>query len=350
MTENGDPILGSLYVYAPNKAAPIFFTIAYAISAIVHLWQCHRHKSWKLMGLHPLCTVLFTMGYALREYGAYNYMYNPDDETPLILFILSQVFIFICPPLLELANYHLLGRVFYYVPHAAPLAPSRVTSFLGGLMAVIEGLNAVGVSFSSNAKAKETTKKAGHDLVLVALLLQVFIILVFAFLSISFHRRCIKSRFPVQAKAVTATLTTLYMSMMLIFVRCVYRLVENATGTTSVDLRNIEALRKLSPVLRYELYFYIFEASLMLVNSVLWSIRHPGPYLPHDHHIYLTEDGNEVGGDKNARHRRSLLLVIANTLLFGLLSRDRKTRADAQSHELGEQLDFNGQSNARVIN
>lgn len=33
-------VLGSLYVYAPNKGAPIFFTIAYAISAVFHLWQC----------------------------------------------------------------------------------------------------------------------------------------------------------------------------------------------------------------------------------------------------------------------------------------------------------------------
>lgn len=33
-------VLGSLYVYAPNKGAPIFFTIAYATSALFHLWQC----------------------------------------------------------------------------------------------------------------------------------------------------------------------------------------------------------------------------------------------------------------------------------------------------------------------
>lgn len=33
-------VLGSLYVYAPNKGAPIFFTIAYAISAVFHIWQC----------------------------------------------------------------------------------------------------------------------------------------------------------------------------------------------------------------------------------------------------------------------------------------------------------------------
>ncbi|KAJ0121935.1 RTA1 domain-containing protein [Diaporthe amygdali] len=342
MAQNGEAILGSLYVYAPNKGAPIFFIIVFAISAITHLWQCYRYKSWRTMGLHPLCAFLFALGYAIREYGADNYMFDPNNKTPLIMFILSQICILICPPFLELANYHLLGRVFYYVPYAAPLPPSRVTSFFGGLMVVIEGLNAAGASLTSNANAKEATKKAGHNLILVALALQILVILVFAFLSITFHRRCIKSRFPMQARAVRSTLITLYMSMTLIFVRCLYRLVENATGTTSVDLRNIEALRRLSPLLRYEVFFYIFEASLMLVNSALWNVRHPGRYLPQDHHIYLAQDGTEVEADEEPSDRRPFVLNMANTLFCGMLFRDKKTGPHAQFQELDDHLHVNG--------
>lgn len=44
-----------------------------------------------------MCAVLFTVGYAMREYGSNNYMYDPDDMTPLIIFILSQVCILVCP-------------------------------------------------------------------------------------------------------------------------------------------------------------------------------------------------------------------------------------------------------------
>lgn len=40
---------------------------------------------------------MLTLGYALREYGAYNYLYDEDDKATLIVFILSQVFIYICP-------------------------------------------------------------------------------------------------------------------------------------------------------------------------------------------------------------------------------------------------------------
>ncbi|KAL2264436.1 hypothetical protein VTK26DRAFT_1 [Humicola hyalothermophila] len=97
MAGHGEPILYSLYVYAPNKAAPIFFAVAYGLSAVFHIWQCFHYKAWRLLGLHPLCAVLFTAGYALREYGAYNYLYSETDSMPLIMFILSQVFIYVCP-------------------------------------------------------------------------------------------------------------------------------------------------------------------------------------------------------------------------------------------------------------
>lgn len=69
----------------------------FAVATEDSLKDCSRHKSWRLMGLHPMCAVLFTVGYAMREYGSYNYMYDPNDDTPLIMFILSQVCIFVCP-------------------------------------------------------------------------------------------------------------------------------------------------------------------------------------------------------------------------------------------------------------
>lgn len=33
----------------------------------------------------------------MREYGAYDYMYSVTTKVPLMVFILSQVFIFVCP-------------------------------------------------------------------------------------------------------------------------------------------------------------------------------------------------------------------------------------------------------------
>lgn len=61
-----------------------------------------RYKAFKLIGLQPLCASLFTLGYALREVGAYNYSWQTNVEgeiniTNLVVYILSQVFVFVAP-------------------------------------------------------------------------------------------------------------------------------------------------------------------------------------------------------------------------------------------------------------
>lgn len=53
-----------------------------------------RYKAFRLAGFHPLCAVILAIGYALREYGSFNYLYTRPN---LITFICSQVFIYICP-------------------------------------------------------------------------------------------------------------------------------------------------------------------------------------------------------------------------------------------------------------
>ncbi|KAL8369688.1 hypothetical protein RB595_000160 [Gaeumannomyces hyphopodioides] len=330
----GEPVLYSLYVYAPDQGAPIFFAIAFALSAIFHIWQCYRYKAWKLIGLHPLCAVFFTAGYALRAYGSHHYLYLPSDKSPLYIFILSQVFIFICPPLLELANYHVLGRIFYYVPYLAPISPGRVLAIFGGLMAVVELLNALGVALAANPTSSSGQQGNGQGLILAAVSIQIGLIAVFVSVAILFHRRCIRAdKLPSRSRAIRVLMPTLYGSMALIFIRCIYRLVEH-TAPTKVKLDNMEALRSLSPILRYEVYFYIFEASLMFLNSVIWNVWHPGRFLPHSHHVYLARDGAEVEGEKVIDGRPAWAKV-AHVLTFGLLF-GRKKQADGAFQELSE--------------
>jgi hypothetical protein len=42
-----------------------------------------------------VAAVLFSAGYALREYGAFHYFYYRDMD--LVIFIVSQILIYICP-------------------------------------------------------------------------------------------------------------------------------------------------------------------------------------------------------------------------------------------------------------
>ncbi|KAK8859754.1 RTA1 domain protein [Apiospora arundinis] len=295
----GDPVLYSLYIYKPNQVALIVFAALYALSAICHTWQCHRYKAWRVVGVHPICGVLFIIGYATRAWVAYgtNYLYDEDNAASLGIFIISQVFIYCAPPLLELGNYHILARLFYYVPYLAVVPGRRIMVIFGGIMLVVEGLNGIGAALGTNPKITNTA--IGTGIMLTANAVQVAVILTFLVLAGLFHYRC-ETRgsrtgmlHPQIRRGIRKIMLTLYVSMLLILVRCIYRLVEH-TGDNHIEYDNVEAMKKVHPFLRYEHWFLIFEAGLMLINSGLWNVFHPGRFLPRNVQIYIARDGTEV--------------------------------------------------------
>lgn len=218
--------------------------------------------------------------------------------------------------------------MFYYVPYCAPVPAKRVLSTFGGLMAVVELLNALGVALASNPTSQPTSQKLGKSLTIAAISIQIGVITIFLAVAGLFHWRLAQAR--LRVRLVQTMLVVLYGSMVLIFARCVYRLVEHL-GPTEKDLDNMEALRALSPLFRYEAFFLVFESSLMLVNSVVWNIWNPGRFLPRHCHVYLAQDGSEVEGEEDI-DERPLLHRMAHVLSFGLLfHRERHNYVD---HEL----------------
>lgn len=95
-----------------------------------------------------------------------------------------------------------------------------------------------------------------------------------------------------------------------------------------------DSLMALSPVLRYEGFFYAFEASLILINSLLWNIWHIGRHLPRDDSIFLAPDGRtEFQRDKKPDDR-TLLAKTGSMLTFGFLFRKREHMEDFDNHSL----------------
>lgn len=226
-------------------------------------------------------------------------------------------------PLLELANYHVLGRIFYYVPYHATLPASKVLSIFGALIAIVELLNGLGVSLASNPGSKASTQELGSHLTIAAVAIQLLVISIFIVLSAIFHHRCARSN--VQSKAIPTIPNVLYVSMFLIFGRTIYRLVEH-TGNTSVDVDDIEVLEGLSPLLRYEVFFYIFEATFMLINSALWNIWNPCRFLPANIHTHLAKDGKTEVQSQEQPDDRSLLMKLISVLTFGMLFRKKENQ------------------------
>lgn len=183
-------------------------------------------------------------------------------------------------------------------------------------MLLVELLNALGVALSANPSSTHSNQQLGKHLTLAALIIQLLIIVVFLVLAAIFHHRYTKA--DIYIKTVTTSLRTLYISIGLILVRCIYRLVEH-TGNTTVKLKDLESLEALSPVLRYEWFFYVFEATLMLVNSILWNVWSPGRYLPRDRRVHLSGDGKTELMGKEEKDGWSWSQKTLNVLIFGLL-------------------------------
>ncbi|KAL4939688.1 hypothetical protein BDV06DRAFT_214109 [Aspergillus oleicola] len=317
---DGQVVAHSLYIYAPNKGAPIFFTAAFTVSFIGHFWQCCRYRSWTVNGLHPLCAILYTVGYALREYGAYNYTYTGTQHKTLMIYIMSQVFINICPPLLELSNYHILGRIFTYIPCKAPISPSHVFAIFGTIMSVVEALNALGVAFTSNPTGDK--QDLGKVLILAALSIQLCLILTFVSVAGLFQVRCYKGGLcNKKTRHLPTLMVTLYVSMGLILIRCIYRLIEHS-GNTALDINDKAKLQSLDPLLRYEWVTYVFDGATMLLNSWLWNVFNAGRYLPRNKGIHLSSEGVEVDESEEgigAREFGRAMLQVASLGVWGVV-------------------------------
>ncbi len=183
----------------------------------------------------------------------------------------------------------------YYVPYHSPLHPGRVLSTFGFLSLIVEMLNGWGASYTANLDLPGASQDTGHALMKASLMIQIFVILCFVVLAAIFHRRCAAAGLG-RTRGVRQPLLTLYVSVVLLLVRTVYRIVEHF-GLSGVDWWNMVP-EEISPVIRYEWFFYVFEASFMLVNMVMWNVRHPRRYLPSDYHVYLERDGvTEVVGE-----------------------------------------------------
>ena len=99
-------------------------------------------------------------------------------------------------------------------------------------------------------------------------------------------------------------------------------------GNVALDIGDLESMRQLVPILRYEWFFYVFESTTMLLNSAVWNIWHPGRYLPRLHNVHLLPDGTEVESEEDT-DTRPLLVKASSVLTFGIFFRKKKAHQNS---------------------
>jgi hypothetical protein len=118
-----------------------------------------------------------------------------------------------------------------------------------------------------NLASSKTSVDVGDVLMKVSLVLQLVILLVFAAVTTMFHIRCCRSGS--WTAEIRTVLIVLYISTNLLFVRTAFRTSQFFQGYHHGD----------KEINTREVYFWVFDAVLVLLNSGLWNVWPLGKYL-----------------------------------------------------------------------
>lgn len=111
------------------------------------------------------------------------------------------------------------------------------------------------------------------------LAIQLGVIISFLCLAIYFQRVCTKHG--LMPKHLHSVLTTLYISSALIFSRTIYGTVEYFAASRIHVVPGFDPM-SISTIIRYEWFFWVFEATLMLTNTVLLKPQTSGDVSPQE--------------------------------------------------------------------
>ncbi|KAF9639755.1 putative rta1 domain protein [Lasiodiplodia theobromae] len=302
----GGRVEGSMWYYAPDKAAAIVFMILFLLSGVVHLYQCFRYKSWRITIFLPWAALIMSAGFATRLAGAYHI-------ESLDLVIASTVLVMTGPPVYAASNYLVFSRLLFYVPYLSLMHPGRVLTTFLGLDLLVEILVSNGAVRVANTSLTDSQRKVGDIMVKVSLIAQALIFFALIGLAIQFHIRARRAR--VLTRNLRTVLIILYTTSAAVSIRCIYRIVEYFEGYHGV-------------LITREYFFYIFEAALMFLTTLILNIWHPGARLPRSNTVYLSQDGvTELHGLGWGDNRNWVLTTFDPFDLVGLFTgNDKRTK------------------------
>jgi hypothetical protein len=214
-------------------------------------------------------------------------------------------------PIYAAVNYFVLGRLLHYIPYLSPLHPGRVVTTLVALDTLVEIISASGASRVANYK-DPNQQKLGTALIRTALIMLTLLYFAFIYLQIFFHRRCIRHK--VDSPKLRGTMYVLYVSCALVQIRNAYRIVDSFLG-------------KKGYTQRHEWCLFVFEATPMLLNSILFNVFHPAFFLPNNNKVYLAKDGSERTGPGWEDKRGRLMTYVDPFDIKGIMNKtDSKNR------------------------
>ncbi|KAJ9667825.1 hypothetical protein H2201_002011 [Coniosporium apollinis] len=264
MAASDTPRTYALYHYTPSMAAAVIFCILFLLSTILHFVQMFKTKAWFLIAFF-LGGLFEFMGYAARASSAA----SEPGHYRLMPFIIQSTYILLAPALFAATIYMVLGRVVRLTDgEAHSIIKQRwlTMTFLGGdvfcfmLQSAGGGLLAKDMTSPGSAGAQ-----MGKNIILAGLLLQLLWFIFFVAVAALFHyRMSLHPTTRAQQPEIRwqQYLRSLYVVSGLIMIRSRFRLIEYSQGYDGY-------------LLSHEVFFYVFDALLMLGVMVWMNWQHP---------------------------------------------------------------------------
>ncbi|CAF1345356.1 unnamed protein product [Adineta steineri] len=309
----------TFFRYDPSIAGASIFLAMFSIVTIVHIYQMFRYKTYYYIAI-VICGIAEVVGYATRLVSRANPFNKDIYSTQYALIVLAPIF-------LVASLYVMLGRIIRFVGHRSLIPAKRIAlifitgdviTFLVQIFGAIVLLN----------KNNPNSVNLGKNILLVGLIIQIGVFFFFTICAIHFHvtvnksgqhnggnwRQLIKALY-VACVFVLVIGLIIQIGVFFFFTICAihFHVTVNKSGQHNGGnwRQLIKALyvacvfvllRSLFRVIEFsesvtgylqtaEWTFYVFDALLIFLTTIIFTIYHPGKYLAQNS-IQPTNDAN----------------------------------------------------------
>ncbi|KAK4498124.1 hypothetical protein PRZ48_010780 [Zasmidium cellare] len=244
------------YYYTPTMAGAVIFILLFLVTTIIHFYQMIRTRTWFMV---PFCIggLFEVIGYIGRALSS-----NEAPDFTLGPYIIQSIFLLVAPALFAASIYMELARIVLMVEGDQALFIRR--RWLTRIFVTGDILSFFMQSGGGGLLAKGGDSiNTGESLIMGGLALQLVFFFLFVVAGAIFHARVRGNptekckRYPYEKH-----LWNLYIVSVMIFVRCLVRLVEYGQGWDGY-------------IITHEAFLYIFDALLMWLAMLAMFFPHP---------------------------------------------------------------------------
>ncbi|KAF2429637.1 RTA1-domain-containing protein [Tothia fuscella] len=277
-----DPEFGNQYGYKPSTAAAGIFTALFAISTILHIVQASWRRMW--------WNYMFAVGALAETMGWAGRAWSSQCPSNLNAFLLQIVTLIFAPAFFMAGVYIILGRLIALTGgkgKSSIISPTWYLWIFCSCDMISLVIQAVGGSKASKAAAADppTQSKTGTNIMVSGIVFQMASMTLFVGFVLDFLRRTRKMNATL-GKRVNILIAATAFSVLLIFIRSIYRTVELLQGWDGY-------------LLTHESYFIGLDGTTMFLAVAIFNVVHPAWFLPRAiGHVGLSKNDIESEAEK----------------------------------------------------